>query len=181
MCVAPVYARYTRYPIKGPSAVPTNRKLPCILVVSCGSVCFFCPSAPFSPPFISTGGDMYLFSIFFSFLAVAPWTHRSNLPRAICPISFLFFSSCLTFFCSVSAFLKVPEWASPVDHTVGGVVLLWCLGSFKEPPVYGCLLFNLNFIPVLLISSQCTTTDHLQLANAFQANWGSCVFQNLTQ
>lgn len=29
--------------------------------------------------------------------------------------------------------LQVPEWASLVDHTGGGVVLLWCLGSFKEP------------------------------------------------
>lgn len=94
---------------------------------------------------------------------------------------FCFSPDCSTFRCGVFAFLKVPEWASPADHTVGGVVLLWRLGSFKEPPVYGRLLFSLNVIPVLLISSQCTTVDHLQLVDAFQANWDSGLSQNMTR
>lgn len=162
--------------------MPTNRKLPCILAVSCGSVCFFCPSAPFSPPSILTRGAVFLFSIFFSFFRSGSLKLTAQIYTGqFGQYYFLFFPDCSTFRCTVFASLKVPEWASPVDHTVGGVVLLWRLGSFKEPPVYGRLLFSLNVIPVLLISSQCTTMDHLQLVNAFQANWDSGVSQNLTR
>lgn len=93
---------------RAPSAVPANRKLPCILTVSHGCVCFCCSHVLLKPPRKST-------DLFLSFLTSHLLLHPFPL-------------------------LLVPGWASLLDQTGRGVVLLWRSGSSRRSPVY-CRLF----------------------------------------
>lgn len=108
---------------RAPSVVRANRKLPCSLTVSCGSVCFFCCRMPFSSPLILTRGAM--------FQQPPPNTPQISSQQFMPSL----FSLQPTFFCTLSLLL-VPRWVLLLDHAGGGVALLWRLGSSQRSPMY---------------------------------------------
>lgn len=131
MCVCqrsePVEVSYKR----APSAVPANRKLPCILTVSHGSVCFFCSCMLFFPSPLKIKQKAPC-------LSSRLHTLCTNVTTTIHPISLLTAHLLLLPY----SLLLVPGWASLLDQTGGGVVLLWCSGSSWRSPVYGCLFIQ---------------------------------------